>query len=189
MKSIRYFIPCNTAENIYLAVIRSVLEYGDVVYDNITKEQSDKLDKLEREAMITCTRGYRSSHEKLQVECGWQPLTYRRRDHRLVMFYKIFNGICPEHLSKLSLPKTKDNNPRNLRNLTSKYNVLEPNSRIVTYYNSFVPRTACDWNSLHDTVKSAQSYQSFKSSLKKLNPFRSNKLFTHFDNQESVHHT
>lgn len=103
--------------------------------------------------------------------------------------FKINNNISPSHLDILKLPKLSDDNTRNLRNRISEHNIVEPKSRIVTYSNSFLPRTIRDWNNLDDSIKDANTFESFKSRLKRLNPFSRNKLYFHFDNPQNVNHT
>lgn len=71
---------------VYLAFIRPVLEYGDIVWDNCSDQSCKLLEDVQIEAgRITCITGMRcnSSRSKLYKELGWEPLSERRKKHKL----------------------------------------------------------------------------------------------------------
>ena len=90
---------------IYFAFIRPVLEYGDVVWGNCTKKESDLLESVQIEAgrIITGLR-CNSSRQKLYHELGWRTLENRWNKHKLIIFYKILNGLTPAYLYELVQP-------------------------------------------------------------------------------------
>ena len=45
------------------------------------------------------------SINSLLIEIGWETLSARRKKHKLVMFYKMQNNLCPVYLSSL-VPRT-----------------------------------------------------------------------------------
>lgn len=93
--------------NLYLcmAFIRPILEYGDVVWGNCTKENSELLEKVQIEAarIITGLR-VNSSRSILYSELGWETLQSRRDKHKLILFYKIIHGLAPQYLLDLIQP-------------------------------------------------------------------------------------
>ncbi len=94
-------IPRHAVENIYTAHIRPQLEYGSLLYSNCTKEQSSRLEALQRRAAIACTRAYnKTSSENLLNELGWPTLESRRNYAALVQFYKMSHDQTPQYLQE-----------------------------------------------------------------------------------------
>ena len=75
--------PAETLIEIYFAFIRTVLEYGDVVWGNCTKDNSELLKKIQIDAarIITGLR-VNSSKSNLYSELGLEPLQARRDKHK-----------------------------------------------------------------------------------------------------------
>ena len=74
-------------ETIYLTFIRSLLEYGDVIWDNCTQYEKNELDKIQNEAArITTGTTKLVSLDNFYKEVGWQTLHRRRQDHKLPSF-------------------------------------------------------------------------------------------------------
>ena len=78
-------IPRFAVENIYTAYIRPQLEYGCIIYASCNKEQSARLEAVQRRAVIACTRAYnRTPTKSLLEELGWSTLEKRREYSTLV---------------------------------------------------------------------------------------------------------
>ena len=72
---LKYKISRESLINIYFSFIRPVLEYGDVVWDNCTEEQSKLLESVQIEAARIITGLRRnSSVNHLYKELGWETL-------------------------------------------------------------------------------------------------------------------
>ena len=72
---------------------------------------------------------------------GWEPLSIIKERQKVLLFYKIVQGIAPHYLQEL-LSISHGYNLRNAGNL----NVI-PQTRTVSYYNSFVLPSAIQlWN-------------------------------------------
>ena len=94
IKRIRHIIPRKTADNLYKSLVRPIMEYGDVLFDNKTQQLAKQLEQVQREAMIMITQAYRRTPtEKLHTETGLQPLTERCKEHRLLLYYKIVKNL------------------------------------------------------------------------------------------------
>ena len=94
-------------------------------------------------------------------ELGWKPLQHRRREMRLILFYKIVNNLVaipPEH----NLVK----NQRTLRNTHNKQ-YLHKRVNIDPYKYSYFPRTIIEWNSLSKQEVDCQSLGQFKAVLQR----------------------
>ena len=95
----------------------------------------------------------------LYHESGWETLSQRRRKHKLILFYKMVNGLTPFYLNSLVPPTIEDSCSYNLRNPNNLRNIAY---RTCLYSSSFLPTVINDWNSLPDDNKNAESLSSFK---------------------------
>ena len=105
MRRLKFSLDRKSLETIYLTFIRPVLEYADVVWGNCTNYEKQELDKIQTEAarIVTGATKLVSLHA-LYEEVNWDPLETRRRKHRLLLLYKMFNNLSPEYLSSLIPP-------------------------------------------------------------------------------------
>ena len=105
---------------IHFAFIRPILEYGGIVLDNCSQENSFLLENVQVAAgrIITGLRK-NSSRNVLYSELGWGPLSIRRERQKLknLMFYKIVHGIDPHYLQELLLPFCRRTQSYNLKML------------------------------------------------------------------------
>ena len=72
------------------------MEYGATVWDPYQKYNSDKVERVQcRAARFVKSRysRYSSVSDMLDV-LGWTPLFQRRQEARLILFYKIINGLA-----------------------------------------------------------------------------------------------
>ncbi len=72
------------------------------------------------------------------------------------------SGISPNYLVNI-LPPVIDTTRYNLRNSDDLQLIR---SRTTLYYNSFLPFTVREWNSLPDSTRNAPSHNCFKSKIK-----------------------
>ena len=80
----------------YFSLIRSFMEYGATVWDPYQKYNSDKIERVQRRAarfVKSRYSRYSSVSDMLDV-LGWTPLSQRRQEARLILFYKIINGMA-----------------------------------------------------------------------------------------------
>ena len=103
-----------------------------------------------------------SSKLLLYAETTWQPLYKRRLFHRLVLFFKIINGLASDHLVSI-LRFHIDNTRRELRNANDLRVIF---ARTEAFKTSFFPNTMRDWNLLSHDTKSSVNISHFKSKLK-----------------------
>ena len=68
----------------YFTLIRSFMEYGANVWDPYQKYNSDKVERVQRRA----ARFVKSRYSHMLDELGWTPLSQRRQEVRLILFYK-----------------------------------------------------------------------------------------------------
>ena len=72
LKKVRHLLPRPVMENLYKTIIKPVLEYGSVVYDNLTKQEAQKLEAVQRAAAVLCTgANIRTKTHILLSETKW----------------------------------------------------------------------------------------------------------------------
>ena len=142
---------------IYFSFIRPVLEYGDVIWDNLSQGLKDQLDKIQNKAArITtgCTKLVAIAD--LYREVGLETLSQRRRKHKLILFYKMVNWLAQNYRNHL-VPTTVGN--------SSAYNLRRPNNNLgpvnAERVSIVIPAVINEWNNLPDEIKNAESLSSF----------------------------
>ena len=86
----------NQLNNVYIKMIRPILEYGSVVFCNCSVVASKKLDNIQRRAGLICTGAMRRTEtSKITNLLAWPSLEERRTEQRFVMFFKILNNLAP----------------------------------------------------------------------------------------------
>ena len=88
--------PEKLKQTAYFSLIRCSMEYGATVWDPYQKYNSDKVERVQRGAarfVKSWYSRYSSVSDMLDV-LGWTPLSQRRQETRLILFYKIINGLA-----------------------------------------------------------------------------------------------
>ena len=86
-------------KNGYISLVRSILDYGSIVWDTYLKQDSEKLERVQKEAARFITGGYRTREEGF-VTGMLQSLELsssenRRSSNRLIFKYKVVEGLVP----------------------------------------------------------------------------------------------
>ena len=165
MRKLKFKLDRKSVEIIYTTIIRPILEYGDVIWDNCTQYEKQELDKIQTEAARIATGTTKLvSLTVLYKEICWETLEQRRHNHKLTFFYKMLNNITPLYLSSL-IPQSISNMSRyNLRNS----NDLQTfNARSNQYFSSFLPSSVRARNNLSPEERQDELINSFKCFLRK----------------------
>jgi hypothetical protein len=180
-------LPRSCLEKLYLTMVRPILEYGGVLFDNSPDLHLKPLDKVQREAALVCTGAYRHTKTvNLMKELGWDTLGTRRELQRTCLMYKIQNKIAPLYLISACPPLVREISTYNLRNAE---NISLPAGKRTGYVNSFMPNSVRLWNNLDRSIKSRTSIDSFKYHLKKKKCIKGNKLYSKFNGRKAINHT
>jgi hypothetical protein len=85
LRKFRFILDRKTLEKIYFTFVRPILEYADVIWDNMSISLNKKIENVQLEASRIVTGGTRLvSLNNLYMEIGWEKLKDRREKHKLV---------------------------------------------------------------------------------------------------------
>ena len=127
-------------------MVRPVIEYAGVIFDNIPEYLSNQLENLQHRAAIICIGAYRlTEYRALLQELGWETLKERRKNNKLCVYYKILHHIYPDYLFEIIPPQVSRLSEYNLRNCA---NINQFPVRLNSFGNSFFPHTTKLWNDL-----------------------------------------
>ena len=132
--------PEKLKQTAYFSLIRSSMEYGATVWDPYQKYNSDKVERVQRRAarfVKSWYSRYSSVSDMLDV-LGWTPLSQRRQEARLIMFYKIINGLAQVPFKGVLVEAYKGT-----RRHSIKFRQIGH-----TTSQSFFPKTKSAWNRL-----------------------------------------
>ena len=97
------YLPRKSLLCIYKSFIRPRLDYADVIYDQPHNENfCSKVESIQYNAALAITGAIKgSSRECFYRELGLESLRDRQWYRRLVSFYNINSGNCPDYLKSL----------------------------------------------------------------------------------------
>jgi hypothetical protein len=171
----------------YVALVRSTLEYGAVVWDPYAQQDIDRLERIQRQAARYITRDYRSRDAGCVTEMlrylQLPPLQDRRRQLRLTMLYKIAGGLVPAIPPDTFLTPA-DGSRRRVKAKTfadhQTHNIIQrqtynnnrgfklPDAKSEQFRGSFFIRTPLEWNRLEDSVVQQQTASAFSAAVGRL---------------------
>ena len=93
-------------------------------------------------------------------ETGWE--TRDGKKHKLIMFYKIINNMCPTYVSSLVPPTVGNTSRYDLRNVN---NIQTIHAHSKLYFDSFLQSVVREWNALPGQIRNSASLSSFKNKL------------------------
>ena len=145
---------------LYRALIEPYFDYCCPVWDGLSNELNDKLQKLQNRAIRIITKSdFYSSATVLRLKLGWDSLYTRRKKHKAKLMFKTINKQAPEYLQDLFKPFSTG---YNLRDKANKLALPKPRTR------SFCYSGAQLWNSLPHDARAARSFSHFKRLMSQL---------------------
>ena len=153
------FIDKHTFLKLYKALVRSHLEYGNVIWSPIFKRQSVQIESIQRRATKLVPECRDMTYDKRLRYLKLYSLKGRRDRGDLIQTYKIFKGIDdinPENIFSLATYKAT-------RNQGNKIRLRHCKTDIRKY--SFSHRIVERWNTLPKEIKEAPSVNAFKNRL------------------------
>ena len=128
----------------YFSLIHSFMDYGATVWDPYQKYNSDKIESVQRRAarfVKSRYSRYSSVSDMLDV-LGWTPLSQRRQEARLILFYKFINGLAQVPFEGVLVEAYKGTR----RKHNMKFRQIGHTTS--QYGQSFFPKTISAWNGL-----------------------------------------
>jgi hypothetical protein len=168
----------------YTSVIRPTLEYGDILYDSCTAEDSSRIENVQLEAARIATGAKRgTSHTALYNETGWAPLAQRRQLHKLKKMHQVITLGTPSHLHSI-VQSWQQHAARTTRFNTSS-GIIIPRCSSSRFKNSPLISAITTWNRLDNNIRCEASPTKFRTHLSKLFP-KPNPLPVHPNSLRSV---
>ena len=94
MKRLKYLLGRKSLMLVYKTMIRPIMEYACIIFDNCNANDRDLLESVQYDAARVCLGALcNTSKTKLLDELGWDGLSERRRYYKLIAFYKIMNNL------------------------------------------------------------------------------------------------
>ena len=160
IKKLRHGLPRKSLITIYKAFLRPLIDYGDIIYDQLQNESfCEKLESVQYKAALAIPGAIQgTSREKIYLELRLESLKNRRWYKRLCCMFKIMNEEASKYVTNL-IPKGQQT-------------IVNRNSNIPTFYYrtdcfkySFFPSTLKDWFNLDASIRNLESIAIFKSRL------------------------
>ena len=134
--------------------------YCSAVWDGLTQQLSEKLQKLQNRAIRVITKSsYDASSRFLLNSLGWDNLSVRRAQQKANLMYKCINNLAPAYLCNLFAPRTPN---YYFRNAKKKSMLPKPRTDYLKHSGSY--RSALLWNNLPEEICTSNSLGFFKRS-------------------------
>ena len=158
------FLDRSTMDLLYKLTVRSVMDYGLIVYYNsLTAAEKGRLQQLQYRAAKLCTGTlHLTSQTSLEKDLGWESINDRVSFLGLSLFHKVhLNQTRP--LIKTAMPKAKT---MGMTRLSNSYNYETFPPMLKTFSDSYFPFFTKKWNDLPQNLKSEGDLDQFKLNLK-----------------------
>ncbi len=149
---------------LYKSLMVPLFDYGDVIYDCLYQQDSDKLQKLQNAALRIIYRQPGDTpvvemHRRGNIMC----LEDRRHLHVCHQTYKCIHDLAPASISS-KLVKVKDRHGIRTRGATEG-NLVVPTCRLQMCTRDFCVRGPVNWNVLDSHHKECVTLNSFKTAI------------------------
>lgn len=153
--------PTNLKLLLYQTLVRPKLEYASSVWDPHTNYLADSIEAVQnRSARFVMSNYHRtSSVTSMKANLHLPTLSLRRKISRLCLFHKIFHCI-PSFSNTLFQPPSYVSSRND-----HQFKVGVPSARTNLYFESFIPKTANEWNHLPAPIAAITDLTLFKNAL------------------------
>jgi hypothetical protein len=166
LNRIRRFLDLDTCANIVRALILSRLDYCNILFNNITQKDLERLQKLQNKCARLIYLQPRSAHiTPLLCDLHWLRIGDRIKFKTLLYVYKALNGLCPQYIADSLVVKTPRPGSVTTRSCNG-LNLLVPKSKKCAGDRAFSVAAPRLWNQLPVSIRSAPSVSNFKTLLK-----------------------
>ena len=172
-----------TLEVFYKSYIRSIIEYGNIIYDSCTQADSIRLENVQLEAARIATGGKRcTSHSALYNELGWQTLETRRKINKLIKMYNVVNKKAPKYLSNIFQVHQSMSKYETRHQSSLKFSL--PKCNTTMYQNSVIMSCMYEWNKLSSDLQKLPSISLFKKHIHDI--YSSQPLLFNHDTERNI---
>ena len=159
----RNFRDCPQAVNeiMYMSLVRPLLEYAGCVWDPYAEGMKHDLEMVQRRVARFVLNDYdrHSSVTDMLSSIGWKSLETRLREARLCLMFKLYHGDMKLDVSNIIYK------PHYMGRNDHEKKIRRIQSRLLSYHNSFFPKTVRDWNTLSSGLVETNSVVEFKKLL------------------------
>ena len=153
LKYLSKFLPQRTLDQMYKTLVRSHLDYCNVIYHvpSITHQPPlgmtlsslmDKVERVQYQAALAITGAWQgSSRSNIYDELGRETLSDRRKGRRVLLINKIINNSTPSYLNEKLPPFCREMFSGNIR---TTFHAIR--CKTYRYMNSFFPDAIASWN-------------------------------------------
>ena len=151
LSKIRQFLTVKSAILIYKTMILPYFDYGDIVYMFSSKNELNKLERLQERCINICTRTYgRDNINNIRAAHKLPKLEKRRKCHINNFMYR----------RNINVENTNDDEIQTRSKSAKKFIVNKPN--LEAYKRSIIYSGAITWNALKTETKNIEIYDAFK---------------------------
>ena len=160
LKRLRQFFSMHTAIKIHKGLIEPHFDYYSAVWDGLTQQLSEKLQKLQNCSIrVITTSSHDTSSRFLLNSFGWDNLSVRRAKKKAHLMYKCIKHLALAYPCNLFCPKNTNYYFRN-----AKKKLMLPKPRTDYLKRSFSYSGALLWNNLPEEIRKSNSLSFFKRS-------------------------
>jgi len=106
-KRVRSFIFMHTAIKIYKGLIEPHFDYCSVVWDGLSRQLNEKVQKLQNRAARVITKSsYDTNSSYLLNSLSWNNLSVTRTNQKANLMYKCVNKLAPVYFCNMFSPRT-----------------------------------------------------------------------------------
>ena len=170
IKHLNSVLPFLSLKQMYIALVRSHLEYCDIIFHIPPKihppplgmslhDHMEKIEKVQYQAGLAVTGAWQgTSRIKLYEQLGWESLSDRRICRRVLQIHKIVDEKTPKYLQDCLPPN---------RNVIINLPLIfqEFRSRTDRYSGSFFPNAVSLWNNFITNFQNLPTFLSLKAHL------------------------
>jgi len=187
IRTLGFDAPMKAKKTAYVSMVRSILEYGSVIWNPTNKEAMEDLERVQRTATNYITNnphrtqpGYISYEERLDI-CKLMPLSYRRELADIIFFCRSYNDDLAFDI-KDYIKLVEPGQGRTTRRQAQALTLPIPKTKTTTSAHFYPTRIARIWNAIPLVLR--RSIRPLKSSLvikQHLIPLFKNELTYRFD--------
>ena len=145
---------------LFKSLVRPILEYGNVVWNNCIKKYMNKIENVQRKYTRYIKGLQNLTYEQRLKKIRLPSLEYRQIRGDLIQVFKITKNMYDPASTQSLFEYEKDNRLRG-----HMYKIHKQFTNKTKYINFFTNRIVTKWNSLPQTVVNANSINEFKNKI------------------------